>query len=74
MGMKEFHFGLCMTTVVDVQIAAETEEAAHKIFEDASGNPELMEALPKAVLDKHYEVLGMIEGPLPIAPVEDTVH
>jgi hypothetical protein len=64
----EFHFGLCMTTVVDIRIDAESAEEAQEKFAAASADEEAMKALPKAILDKQYEVLGMIEGPMPTPP------
>lgn len=72
--MKEFHFGLCMTTVVDIRIDAETADEAQEKFAAASADKDAMTALPKAILDKHYEVLGMIEGPLPTPPSQQAAN
>lgn len=75
--MKEFHYGLCVTTIIDIRIDAESAEAADEVFRAAAGSKEVMEGLPKTIIDKQYEVLGMNEGPLQPSipdPVSNVVH
>ena len=71
---RDFHFGLCITTVVDVHIRAATEEEAVALFAETQADKAKMTAASKAVLDSHIEVLGMIEGDLPTPPSSMDVH
>lgn len=63
----EFHFGICVTKVLDFKVEAENREEAEQKFGELSKEGKL-NTLPQAQLDMHVEVLGMIEGPLPTPP------
>lgn len=65
---KEFHFGVQATQIVDVKIMAANAEEAQELFMKASEAPKGLNAYPQAILEKDYELLGMIEGPLPTPP------
>jgi hypothetical protein len=71
---RDFHFGLCITTVVDVLIQAKTEAEAVSLFAEMQADKDKMTGASKAVLDQHIEVLGMIEGELPTPPSAMGVH
>lgn len=65
---KEFHFGIQSTQIVDVKIMAESAEQAQEIFMNASNEEGGLQKFPQAILEKGYDLLGMIEGPLPVPP------
>ena len=65
---KEFHFGIQVTQVVDVKIMADSAEQAQEKFMAASNAEGGLKQYPQAILDKGFDVLGMIEGPLPTPP------
>jgi len=71
---RDFHFGMCITTVVDVHIRAKNEAEAVSLFAEMRADKDKMKDAPKAVLDSHIEVLGMIEGELPTPPSAMDVH
>lgn len=71
---RDFHFGLCITTVVDVLIQAKSEAEAVRLFAEMRADKGKMAGASKAVLDSHIEVLGMIEGELPTPPSAMDVH
>lgn len=72
--MRDFHFGVCITTVVDVHIRAKTDTEAVSLFAELRTDKDKMKGASKAVLDRHIEVLGMIEGELPTPPSAMDVH
>ena len=65
---KEFHFGVQVVQIVDVKIMADNAEEAQGLFMAASNEPSGLSQFPQAILEKNFEVLGMIEGPLPTPP------
>ena len=71
---RDFHFGLCITTVVDVRVQAKTEAEAVRLFAEMQADRDKMKGASKAVLDRHIEMLGMIEGELPTPPSAMDVH
>ena len=65
---KEFHFGIHVTQIVDMKVMAESAEEAQEKFVAASGIEGGLKEFPQTILEKNYELLGMIEGPLPTPP------
>ena len=65
---KEFHFGIQVTQIVDVKIMADSAEQAQELFMAASNEEGGLKQYPQAILERGFEVLGMIEGPLPVPP------
>ena len=65
---KEFHFGIQVTQIVDVKIMADSAEQAQELFMAASNEEGGLKQYPQAILERGFEVLGMIEGPLPTPP------
>jgi hypothetical protein len=68
--MKEFHMGIAVTKVMDFKLEANSKEEAEAKFKELSAKGELS-TLDHQVLDTNYDVLGMLEGPLPITPSVD---
>ena len=65
---KEFHFGIQVTQIVDAKIMADNAEQAQELFMAASNAEGGLRQYPQAILEKGFDVLGMIEGPLPTPP------
>lgn len=65
MAKQEFNFGIEVKQVVNVRIYADTQEEAVKLFEENDGQYKEYE---QTVLSSNFQVLGMIEGPLPTPP------
>ena len=63
--LKEFHFGIEAVQTVDVKIMAADAEEAQALFMAASETKDGMAAYSRTVLARTYQVLGMVEGPLP---------
>ena len=65
---KEFHFGIHVTQIVDVKIMADNAEQAQELFMAASNAEGGLRQYPQTIIEREFEVLGMIEGPLPAPP------